>query len=582
MNGREYLAVAAQYEADVHAGAIPACRWVRLACARNARNRQHQRTLVFPYYLDEKAAEDVCRTVELLPHTKGELSRVVSFDEEHRPTWNTIHLEPWQVWILTTAFGWKRLSDGRRRFRTVLVLVPRKNAKSTLSAGLAVYMLAADSESGAECYSAATTRDQAKVVADILWVMVSRSPALREHFGVKVGSRTSMLVEVPGTNSKFLPLSADAHSLDGLNIHLAVIDELHAHKTRRVWDVLETATGARSQPLLWAISTAGSDTAGICYEQVAYLQRILDGQITDETYFGVNYTIDDDDDWRIEETWRKANPNFGISVKPDDLARLANKAQHSNASENNFKTKRLNVWVRADATWMPMAAWTACGDTSLRIEDCRDWPCWVGVDLAEIRDIAAVVVLFRKPDGTFVVFGRYYLPRDTVERSPVAQYSGWVGSGWLTATEGNVADYQRIQDDIVELCRTYRVQEVDFDRALASQMQQQLSAVLGTVPPVVNVAQNLPTMNAAMQKLEELVLSGKIRHAADPVLTWMASNVVTYQNDKDEVYPRKAGGKDSHNKIDGIVALLTALSRVSVPVEPEKQFQTFIFGGVHA
>lgn len=581
MTPETHLDLARQYEADVLEGRVPACKWVRLACQRNRRDleRAARHDPDFPYWFHSQAGARVCYAAEQLPHIKGPKARVEGLDEEGRTVWAKIRLEPWQAWLLTTIFGWKRLADGMRRFRVALVMMPRKNAKSTLGAVVVLYMLTADGEGGPNCYSAATTRDQAKVVAEIAWEMAKRSPDYREFYGVRLGAKTNQTLEVPSTAGKFGPLSADAHSLDGLNVSLAVVDELHAHKTRHVWDVLETATGARSQPLIFTISTAGADTGGICYEQLGYVEKVLEGALVDESYFGINYTIDEGDDWREAATHAKANPNYGVSVQPDDLTRKVTKALQSQAAVNNFLAKHLNVWVRADATWMPMAEWIACGDASLRIEACRDWPCWIGVDLAETRDIAAVVVLFRKPDQTFMVFGRYYLPQDAVDRSPVSQYSGWVRAGWLTVTEGNVADYQRIQDDIVELCRTYQVQEVDFDRALAAQMQQQLEAVLGGAPKVVSVPQNLPTMNAAMQKLEELVLSGKLRHAADPVLTWMASNVVTYRNDKDEVYPRKAGGKDSHNKIDGIVALLTALSRVSVPAEAEKQYQAYVFGG---
>lgn len=578
MTPSTYLDQARRYEDDVRSGRLAACKWVRLACERNARDRERalRHDPDFPYTFDETAGARVCYFAEQLPHIKGPKAKVIGQDEDGRSLWATIQLEPWQCWLLTTIFGWKRLSDGLRRFRVALVMVPRKNAKSTLGAIVVLYMLTADGEGGPNCFSAATTRDQAKVVAEIAWEMAKRRPDFREYYGVRMGAKTNLTLEVPATAGKFSPLSADAHSLDGLNISLAVVDELHAHKTRQVWDVIETATGSRAQPLLFTISTAGADTGGICYEQLSYVQKVLEGDHTDESYFGVNWTIDEGDDWRDLATLAKANPNYGVSVQPDDLERKVTKATQSQAAINNFLTKHLNVWVRGDATWMPMAEWIACGDASLRIEDCREWPCWIGVDLAETRDIAAVITLFRKPDLTFVVFGRYYLPQDMVERSPVAQYSGWVRSGWLTVTEGNVADYQRIQDDIVQLCLTYQVQEVDFDRALAAQMAQQLESVLGSDPKVVSVSQNLATMNPSMQKLEELVLSGKLRHAADPVLTWMASNVVTYRNDKDEVYPRKAGGKDSHNKIDGIVALLTALSRVSVPAEPQPSYQMVI------
>jgi phage terminase large subunit-like protein len=566
---KDYVAISRQYEAAVRTGAVPACKWVRLACARNERDLARQSTPGFPYTFSDQAATRICLAAEQLPHIKGPKAKVVGRDDEGRPLWASIELEPWQCWVLTTVFGWLQL-DGLRRFRVAFPLVPRKNAKSTIAAVIVLFMLTSDGESGAECYSAATTRDQAKVVAETAWHMAKRSPAFCEYFGVRVGSETTFSLAVPSTASKFAPLSADAQTLDALNVSLAVVDELHAHKTRGVWDVLDTATGARLQPLLFPITTAGSDIGGICYEKLTYLHKVLEGTLTDEQFFGVNYTIDDGDDWRTPAAWQKANPNYGVSVNPDDLARKAKEAEHSPSAVNNFLTKHCNVWVRAESTWMPMREWIALGDPALKIEDFKRVPCWIGVDLAEVRDIAAAVAIFR-PDATrYVIFGRYYLPEKAVERSPIAQYSGWVRGGHLIETDGDQADYLRIEDYNLEWCDRFDVREIDFDRALAAQMGQSLKRrLLPTMGKdaveqfVVTVPQNVETMNPAMQLVERLVLSGTIVHDGNPALNWMFSNVVVERNHKDEVYPRKAGGKDSPNKIDGPVALFTGISRAS-------------------
>lgn len=568
---KDFLAIAQQYEADVIAGVEPACRWVRLACERNRRDRDRAAANdpLFPYAIDADKAAKICKMAEKLPHIKGPKAKVIGVDAEGRNRWAPLVLEPWQCWLFTTPFGWVHCETRLRRYRIALLLVPRKNSKSTIGAVVALNMLTADGEGGPECYSAATTRDQAKAVAEIAWEMAKRSPEFCEFYGVRVGSETTRSLAVPAMAGKFMPLSADANSLDGLNVSLAVIDELHAHKTRKVWDVLDTATGARSQPLLLPISTAGSDIAGICYEQLTYLRKILEQTLEDETYFGVEYTIDEGDDWRLESAWRKANPNYGVSVRPDDLARKAKKAVHSPAATNNFLTKHLNVWVRAESTWMPMAAWRACGNAELKIEDFIGVPCWIGVDLAETRDIAATIALFTPARDHYVAFGRFYLPQAAVDRSPIAQYAGWVRQGYLIATPGNVADYARIEADLEAWCHTFAVQEVDFDRALAQQMGQQLQAKLGLKPPVITVEQSVKVLNPAMQTLERAVLSETFQHAADPVLTWMASNVVVERNYKDEIYPRKAGGKDSNHKIDGMQALLTTLSRAMSVTEPK-------------
>lgn len=578
---KDYVGIARAYEAAVAAGEILACKWVRLACERNVRDLARVGTdPEFPYRFDAAAATRICRAAEQFPHIKGPKAKVVGRDSEGRNRWATIVLEPWQCWLLTTLFGWLHVLTGARRFKVGLVLVPRKNAKSTLGAVIANVLTAADGESGAEVYSAATTREQAKAVAETAWEMVKRSPEFREYFGVRLGAKTTRSLEVPATASKFAPLSADAHTLDGLNVYGAIVDELHAHPTRDVWDVLDTATGARDQSLILAITTAGVDIGGICYEKLTYLHKILERALDDDEFFGVEYTIDEGDDWRTEAAWRKANPNYGVSVRPDDLKRKAREASHSPAATNNFLTKHCNVWVRAESTWMPMAEWIRCGDSTLRIEDFVGFPCWIGVDLAEVRDFAAIVALFRPTAKQYVVFGKFFLPEKTIERSPIAQMAGWAERGHIIATDGDQADYQLIEDEIVNWCDVLEdVREIDFDRALASRMAPNLKTRLqprmgkdGVDQFVITVPQNVETMNPAMQLVESLTLGANIRHEANPAFNWMWSNVVVERNYKDEIYPRKAGGKDSPNKIDGPVATLTAISRASqVVVGPPRR-----------
>lgn len=572
---RDYVAVARRYEADVLDRTVPACVRVRQAIERNRRDIRAAEKPTALYRFDRGAAERVCAFAETMPHILGDFAKPVS-QPDGSLVWPTLVLEPWQCWILTTVFGWLRVSDSKRRYRTALVMVPRKNGKSSLLATVANYMLTTDGEPGAKCYSAATTRDQAKIVAETAYEMAARLPQYREFYGIKLGAKTKRSFGVPATASTMEPLSADAHTLDGLNIHFAAVDELHAHPTRHVWDVIETATGARSQPLVFPISTAGVALGGICDELLGYLHKLLDQALEDDTFFGVEYTIDVGDDPFAESTHRKANPNYSISVKPDDLQRKALKARSSPAALNNFLTKHLNVWVRSEASWAPMAAWRKNGDVNLKIEQFKDQPCWIGVDLAEIRDIAAVVIVFK--DGErYVMFGRYFLPSAAVAASPIAQISGWASEGHLTETSGEQADYEQIEETIIDLCHAYKVQKVCFDRALAAQMGQNLIRKLGTKPAVMTVDQNVQVMNPAMQTVERMILAGTLVHDANPLLTWMMSNVVVQKNYKDEVFPRKAGGKDSANKIDGPVALFTVIGQVVA--EPEPAPVMFFLGG---
>lgn len=605
---RDYIAIAAQYQADVLSGAIPACKWVRLACERNRRDLDRQGTPNFPYVFDPAAGRRICQMGELLPHVKGPKAFIIGQDEQDRSIWNPLVLEPWQCWLLATLFGWKHTAGsldadgkdraGRRRFRIALSLIPRKNAKSTLAAVVVLYMLVADGESGAECYSAATTRDQAKVIAEIAWEMVRRSPAFRDQFGVRLGSKTTLTLTVASTGSKFGPLSSDANSLDGLNISLAAIDELHAHRTGAVWNVIDTATGARLQSLIFAITTAGVDIGGVCHQKLAYLEKVLDGVFVDEAFFGINYTIDPGDDIRLVSVQRKANPNYGVSVDPDDLARKIHAALHSQAELNDKLTKHFNVWIRTESSWMGAAQWQSCAKPewaslsavdreAAAIEAWKGFPCWIGVDLAEVRDIAALMALFRLGPDRYGAIGRFYLPAAAIDKSPVAELSGWVRQGDIIETPGDQADFARIQADIVRWCDVLsQVKEVDFDRALAAHMQQDLKK---TFEPrmgrdavdrfIITVPQTVETMDPAMKMTERLVLSKAITHDGNPAMGWMVSNVVIERNYKDEIYPRKAGGKDSPNKIDGPVALWTAMIRAMAAAVREPQYQMIIIGG---
>jgi phage terminase large subunit-like protein len=588
MTQRDYVGMAADYQAAVLSGAIPACKWVRLACERNRRDLDRQETPEFPYRFDAEAGRQICQIAEMLPHIKGPKAFVIGKDDEGRPIWNPIVLEPWQCWLFTTIFGWLRVADGTRRFRIAFTLIPRKNTKSTIGAIVVAKMLVADGESGAECNSAATTRDQAKVVAEIVWEMARRSPMFREHFGVKLGSKTTRTLEVISTASKFGPLSADASSLDGLNISLAVIDEFHAHKTRAVYDVLDTATGARLQPLIFMITTAGVELGGICHEKLQYLEKILDGVIEDESFFGINYTLDPGDDIRDPVIQRKANPNYGVSVQADDLERKIAEAQQSPSALNNVLTKHFNVWIRTESAWMTATTWQSCTQKGLTINDLKQYPCWIGVDLAEVRDIAALIALFKTGPETYAAIGKYYLPKAAVDKSPIAQLSGWVREGDIIETDGDQADFPRIQQQILDWCDILQVREIDFDRALAAHMQQDLKRLLeprmgrdAVDRFVVTVPQTVETMDPAMKMTERLVLAQKLQHDGNPAMAWMISNVVVERNYKDEVYPRKAGGKDSANKIDGPVALWTALSRAMATQEREPNYSMLILGGAH-
>ena len=553
----KYTTLARHYAEAVVAGDLPACRWVELACQRQlndlARFKGKSSPFQFnPKLLDQNGrafhpADNLCAFIERLPHVKGPLAG------------EPIKLEPWQAFILTTVFGWVK-PDGKRRFRRSYIEVPRGNAKSTLSSAVALYMLAADREGGAEVYSLATTRDQARIVFGDAQTMARKSAGFRSRFGVNVGAHN---MHVLTSGSKFEALSAEGSTLDGLNIHFGCVDELHAHKTRTVYDVVETGTGKRNNSLLWVITTAGSNRAGICYEVRTFVTRMLDGVFEDDSQFGIIYGLDDGDDWTSDSALIKANPNWGISVQPEVLLPLQAKAMQMPSATNNFKTKHLNEWVNADTAWMDMRAWDACSDATLDLDDFAGHPCWIGLDLASKTDIAAMVLVFRHPEiaGGYAVFGRYYLPEDTVNGSSNSQYSGWMRAGRLTVTPGNVIDFGWIEADLIDFASRFEIQAVAFDPFQATQLSTRM---LEEGLPMIEVRPTVLNFSEPMKTVEALVLQKKLIHDNDPVLTWMASNVVAHLDAKDNIYPRK---ERPENKIDGIVALIMAISRAILPGE---------------
>lgn len=541
---RDYIGIADKYISEVLSGHIPACEEVIAACERQRDDLSNKK---LPYIFDKKRAVMCCRFIELLCHTKGELRG------------QKIILEPWQVFIITTTFGWLD-REGFRRFKIVYIEVPRKNGKSSLSSAIGLLCLLIDGEGGAEVYSAATTREQARIVFKDAVDMVRASPDLQKKFGAEImGKAQPHTIVVNSTNSSFRALSRDSGgNLDGLNVHCGIIDEVHAHKTRDVFDVIETATGARKQPLLWLITTAGFNRAGVCYEQRTYLKRILSRAVQDDEYFGIIYTLDKDDDWTAEASWKKANPNFGVSVNPEDLARKARKAAEVSGATNNFLTKHLNLWVNADSAWMNMRQWDSLGDSTLSIEDFIDCDCWLGLDLASKTDIAALAILFKKridDKDHYYLFGRYWLPEDTVENSTNSQYSGWCRSGIMNQTDGSVIDFDEIAQEIKAICATFNVVECCYDPYQATQISTQLAKEGLTM---VEVGATVANFSEPMKEFEALVLDGRLHHSADPCLTWQVSNVVAHVDAKENIYPRK---EIVGNKIDIVISALMALNR---------------------
>lgn len=560
-----------EYAQRVLSGEIVAGELVRLSCQRFLNDLEHgpERGV----YFSEDRAQHILDFYNFVPHVKGALAG------------KPIDLMAWDIFILINLFGFviplidemtgEQMFDDDgdaimvRRFRTAYNEVARKNAKSTLSSGIGLYMTGADGEGGAEVYSAATTRDQARIVFDDAKNMIKKAPrTLGRLFG-----HVKLNIHQERTASKFEPLSSDANNLDGLNIHCGIVDELHAHRTRDVWDVLETATGARLQSLLFAITTAGSNKEGICFEQRDYAIKVLRGVVDDDTYFAVIYTLDEDDDPFDEKNWPKANPGLGICKRWDDMRRLAKKAKEQIAARPNFFTKHLNIWVTAESAWMDMPRWDKCGDIAPD-EELVNWPLWVGIDLANKIDICAAVKTWLAPNGHTHTKSKFWIPEGRLETAPkhISElYRKWADAGYLDLTDGDVIDHGYIKAEVEAWVKGESLKEIAFDPWSATQFSLAL-AEEGL--PLVEVAQTVKNLSESMKSVQADVYGSKIHHDGNPVMTWMMSNVTVKPDKNDNVFPNKS---TPENKIDGPVALFTAKSRLLVNGGDDKQDLTDFF-----
>jgi len=533
------LEKAAQYGRDVVSGRQVVGELTRLAVQRHYRDLEEgsQRGLFFC----EESAWRALKFFTFLKHSKGEWAG------------QPVELEGWQAWIVACVFGWKIVDTDKRRFRTVFEEVGRKNGKTTKLSGLGLYGLTKDEEGGPEIYSAATKRDQAKILFDEAKRMVLQSLPLRRRLDGQLHRILN-----PSNFGKFEPLSADGQTMDGLNPHFALVDELHAHKTPEIWDVLKSALGARSQPLIWAITTAGFNKNGICYEVRDYAIKVLTGVIEDDSFFSIIYTLDEGDDWQDEAVWVKANPNLGVSVNLDYLREQARQAVVMPSAKINFFTKHLNIWVTGHSAWCNVDRWKLCGAV-YTIEDVAGAvEVYLGLDLASVSDLASIGGVAVMPDGMWRVFGKHYLPEDAVNnniRKSAVPFKQWHEQGWLTLTPGNVIDYNWIKADLLHFMETLPVKEIAFDRWNSSQLVNDLMELNA---PMIAFGMGYASMNAPMKELERRYLAGEIKHANDPVLTWAMSNVVSDQDPAGNVKPAK---NKSMEKIDPAVALIMAVGR---------------------
>lgn len=558
---KDYAAVALQYAHDVAAGRILACRWVRLACERHLRDlkRAEAGDPDFPYVFNPelerpdairqggrliyRPGDHICAFAELMPHVKGEWAA----------RGERIQLQPWQIFVLVSIFGWVHAVTRKRRFRKADLFVPRKNAKSIIAGVIGLYLFSADGEYGAEVYSGATSERQAGEVFDPAHKMARATPEYRARFGVLVNARNLVILD---NNSKFERLIGKPG--DGASPHGAIHDEYHEHPTTDQYDAMSTGMGARSQPLQLVITTAGVNIGGPCHYHQQELQKILAGLAVDEHRWGIIYTIDDEDDWTQPQALDKANPNLGISIVEEALRADHEAAVRDPRKATIFRTKHLNQWVGAAHTWLNLPNLVRAFDPALAEAQFRGEHCVEGLDLASKVDVASKCKVFeRQVNGVahYYAFFRHWLPEDTIRKPENEMYRAWLAGGHVVQTPGNMIDLPRIQADVEADAELHVVTEVAMDswgsREIAPALQQGGFTV-------VDVPMQTRHLSTPMKMIAALVDAGRLHFAHDPPALWMLGNVECLEDRNENVFPRKP---KPELKIDAAVALILAVGR---------------------
>jgi len=547
------MTAAEGYIQEVLDGTITANQWIKAACQRHLDDLEtgEKRGL---YFDQEEGQRFVAFFERFLHHSKGKWAG------------DPFTLLPWQQFMISSLFGWKR-SDGSRRFRTLFCAVGRKNGKSATCSGLGLAMLDFDQEPAAEVYFSATKRDQARICHVEAERMVKASPHLKKRIGIHRNN-----LHVKSTGSKAEPLSSEARSLDGLSPHCAIIDEYHAHKDAEIFHVLKSATGARAQPLLAIVTTAGWNIDGPCFHFQKTCQDVLQGIKDDDSLLPLIYCLDEEDDWKDQSTWIKANPSLGESISMDYLVEQYTQAtNYGSTEEANFRTKHLNEWVSSSDVWIKDEEWMASGSDPIEVDE-KSLTWYGGLDLAAVSDFCCLVLVAPLPDGELLARRWYWLPESAWERRMDREESSihmdMLDLSYFHLSPGNVTDYQAlrrtisgyyVQDGTVMhdtscIMDQYNVASISFDRWNSSTLVTQLTGDGVLMAPI---GMGYASQSAPLRELERLILEKKLIHEGDPVLRWMIRNVMIQRDPAGNIKLDKARSQD---KIDGVMSLNCAVA----------------------
>lgn len=528
------------YAIDIIRLDIISCIYIKFACARYIKDLKRIEDSECTFYFDPKKSEKFLRLGQKFKHVKGR--------------WKTDHIEfePWQLFKGLNIFGFIDKRTESRRFRSAHIEVARGNGKSADASIMGLYFLCLEDPIGNEVYSAATKKDQARIILDSSRAMAKANKSFLAKTGTNVLKHH---IEHEESNSFFKALSSDSDSLDGLQPALGLIDELHAHKTRDVFDVLDSAMSKRSDSLMYVITTAGTNTDGIGYSESQYAKKLLLGEVENDQYFALVYTLDENDEPYDSSVWIKSNPNLGVSVDEINLKSKANKAKDDPASENNFFVKHLNLWTNSYIPFFNLKKWEICKNLGVvNLEDMKGESCFVGIDLSSKIDITSFSYVFH-PGDEYYFFNKFFLPEERLNDSRNKDlYRKWSKQNWLNLTPGNTLNFGKLQDELLEDSKHYSMQEVYYDPWNAEEFAQNM---LQESIEMVEFRMNTGNLSEPMKRFGAIILDLHARHEGNPMFAWMLRNVVAKYDANENVFPRK---EHQDLKIDGSVSSIMALA----------------------